>query len=109
MKDSYQFQSDKTVLRYLIGDVRDKERMHRIMDGVDFIVHAAATKIVKIFNAENAFSKKFYESTNRLYKFSNSVINRKNLASPLSEFLGICSITFNQSSVCILSSLFFLS
>ena len=50
-------------------------------------------KIVKIFNAENAFSKKFYESTNRLYKFSNSVINRKNLASPLSEFLGICSIT----------------
>ena len=50
-------------------------------------------KIVKIFNAENAFSKKFSESTKRLYKFSNSVINRKNLASPLSEFLGICSIT----------------
>ena len=50
-------------------------------------------KIVKIFNAENTFSKKFSESTKRLYKFSNSVINRKNLASPLSEFLGICSIT----------------
>ena len=50
-------------------------------------------KIVKIFNAENAFSKKFTESTKRLYKFSNSVINRKNLAGPLSEFLGICSIT----------------
>ena len=49
-------------------------------------------KIVKIFNAENAFSRKFAESTNRLYKFSNSVINRKNLASPLSELLGICSI-----------------
>ena len=49
-------------------------------------------KIVKIFNAENAFSKKFSESTNRLYKFSNSVINKKNLAGPLSEFLGICSI-----------------
>ena len=50
-------------------------------------------KIVKIFNAENAFSRKFTESTKRLYKFSNSVINRKNLAGPLSEFLGICSIT----------------
>ena len=50
-------------------------------------------KIVKIFNAENAFSRKFSESTKRLYKFSNSVINRKNLAGPLSEFLGICSIT----------------
>tara|TARA_B100000809_G_scaffold180413_1_gene178034 strand:- start:2667 stop:4382 length:1716 start_codon:yes stop_codon:yes gene_type:complete len=49
-------------------------------------------KIVKIFNAENAFSRKFSESTNRLYKFSNSVINKKNLAGPLSEFLGICSI-----------------
>ena len=49
-------------------------------------------KIVKIFNAENAFSRKFSESTKRLYKFSNSVINRKNLAGPLSEFLGICSI-----------------
>ncbi|MEE2616259.1 MAG: ABC transporter ATP-binding protein [Bacteroidota bacterium] len=50
-------------------------------------------KIVKIFNAENAFSRKFSESTKRLYKFSNSVMNRKNLAGPLSEFLGICSIT----------------
>ena len=50
-------------------------------------------KIVKIFNAENAFSKKFSESTNRLYRFSNTVINKKNLAGPLSEFLGICSIT----------------
>jgi subfamily B ATP-binding cassette protein MsbA len=50
-------------------------------------------KIVKIFNAENAFSRKFSESTNRLYKFSNSVINKRNLASPLSELLGICSIT----------------
>ena len=50
-------------------------------------------KIVKIFNAENAFSRKFSESTNRLYRFSNTVINKKNLAGPLSEFLGICSIT----------------
>ena len=31
---------------YVIGDVRDKERLHRVVDGVDFIVHAAATKIV---------------------------------------------------------------
>ena len=50
-------------------------------------------KIIKIFNAENTFSKKFNESTNRLYKFSNIVINRKNIAGPLSEFLGICCIT----------------
>ena len=33
-------------IEYVIGDVRDKERLHRIADGVDVIVHAAATKIV---------------------------------------------------------------
>jgi UDP-N-acetylglucosamine 4,6-dehydratase (inverting) len=33
-------------IEYVIGDVRDKERLHRIVDGVDAIVHAAATKIV---------------------------------------------------------------
>ena len=49
-------------------------------------------KILKIFNAEDKFQKKFMNSTNRFYKFSNSVLNRKNLASPLSEFLGITAI-----------------
>jgi len=33
-------------IEYVIGDVRDKERLNRIIDGVDYIVHAAATKIV---------------------------------------------------------------
>ncbi len=49
-------------------------------------------KILKIFNAEEKFQKKFTNSTIRFYKFSNSVLNRKNLASPLSEFLGITAI-----------------
>ena len=49
-------------------------------------------KILKIFNAENKFFEKFTNSTNRFYQFSNSVLSRKNLASPLSEFLGISSI-----------------
>jgi len=49
-------------------------------------------KILKIFNAEDKFQKKFMNSTTRFYKFSNSVLNRKNLASPLSEFLGITAI-----------------
>ena len=39
------FQGDKRV-RFFIGDVRDKERLYRALDGVDFVVHAAATKIV---------------------------------------------------------------
>lgn len=39
------YQNDKRV-RFFIGDVRDKERLYRALDGVDYVVHAAATKIV---------------------------------------------------------------
>lgn len=37
--------SDSRV-RFFIGDVRDKDRLHRALDGVEYVVHAAATKIV---------------------------------------------------------------
>ena len=33
-------------VRFFIGDVRDKERLVRALSGIDFVVHAAATKIV---------------------------------------------------------------
>lgn len=33
-------------LRFFIGDVRDKERLHRAFDGVDIVIHAAAMKHV---------------------------------------------------------------
>ena len=33
-------------VRFFIGDVRDKERLSRALRGIDFVVHAAATKIV---------------------------------------------------------------
>ena len=46
MQNSPLFQSDKTVVRYLIGDVRDKERLKLAMEGVDFVIHAAALKQV---------------------------------------------------------------
>ncbi len=39
------FNNDPRV-RFFIGDVRDKDRLHRALNGVDFVVHAAATKIV---------------------------------------------------------------
>lgn len=39
------FQGDNRV-RFFIGDVRDKDRLYRALDGVDYVVHAAATKIV---------------------------------------------------------------
>jgi subfamily B ATP-binding cassette protein MsbA len=49
-------------------------------------------KIIKGFTAEKIFNNKFKESTNRFYIFSNTLINRQNLASPTSEFLGIAVI-----------------
>jgi UDP-N-acetylglucosamine 4,6-dehydratase len=39
------FKDDKRV-RFFIGDIRDKTRLHRALHGIDFVVHAAATKIV---------------------------------------------------------------
>ena len=33
-------------IRFFIGDIRDKERLSRALDGVDYVIHAAATKIV---------------------------------------------------------------
>jgi len=39
------FEGDRRV-RFFIGDVRDRDRLYRAVDGVDYVVHAAATKIV---------------------------------------------------------------
>ena len=39
------FKGDSRV-RFFIGDVRDRDRLYRALDGVDYVVHAAATKIV---------------------------------------------------------------
>jgi ATP-binding cassette, subfamily B, bacterial MsbA len=46
-------------------------------------------KVIKGFNNEKKFNSKFQNSTNRFFKFSNSLLNRTNLAKPTSEFLGI--------------------
>ena len=49
-------------------------------------------KVIKSFLSESFFSNKFDEINNLLYKYSNKVINRKNLAGPFSEFMGILVI-----------------
>ena len=40
------FKKYKDKLRFFIGDVRDKDRLYRAFDGVDYVVHAAALKQV---------------------------------------------------------------
>lgn len=49
-------------------------------------------KVVKSYNAENQFKKRFDDSINKLLQLTNSIGNKNNLASPLSEFMGIVTI-----------------
>ncbi len=49
-------------------------------------------KVIKSFTAEKKMEDKFERSTSRLKQLMNSVLNRKNLASPMSEFLGSATI-----------------
>lgn len=49
-------------------------------------------KVVKSYNAENSFKRRFNDSVGRLLKLSNSIGRKNNLASPFSEFMGIIVI-----------------
>lgn len=49
-------------------------------------------KVVKSYNSENLFVSKFNTSIKKLQQLSNSIGNKSNLASPMSEFLGILTI-----------------
>ena len=40
------FKQFEDIMRFFIGDVRDKERLLRALDGVDYVIHAAALKQV---------------------------------------------------------------
>ncbi len=50
-------------------------------------------KIVKSYNAEDFFSKKFGQTTDFIYHMSNKIGVKYNLSSPLSEFLGVIAIS----------------
>ena len=49
-------------------------------------------RIIKSFNAQGAFIKRFTDSTQRFNTYANNLSYRQNLASPISEFLGILVI-----------------
>lgn len=46
MKTEYQDRVDLSRVRFFIGDVRDRERLYRAFQGVDYVIHAAAMKQV---------------------------------------------------------------
>ncbi len=46
MKSEYTGKVDMSRVRFFIGDVRDRERLYRAFEGVDYVIHAAAMKQV---------------------------------------------------------------
>ena len=48
--------------------------------------------VIKAFVSETFFTNKFLDSNSKFFKYSNSLVNRQNIAAPLSEFLGILVI-----------------
>lgn len=48
--------------------------------------------VIKAFVSETFFTNKFLNSNSKFFKYSNSLVNRQNIAAPLSEFLGILVI-----------------
>jgi UDP-N-acetylglucosamine 4,6-dehydratase len=70
-------------LRYFIGDVRDRERLHRAFDGIDVVVHAAALKQVptaeynpfeavktNVIGAENVINESIDQGVERVIALS---------------------------------------
>lgn len=49
-------------------------------------------KVIKSYNAETGFKKQFNDSVSRILKLANSIGRKNNLASPMSEFMGIIVI-----------------
>ncbi len=46
MRSEFEQKIDMRKVRFFIGDVRDKDRLYRAFDGVDYVIHAAAMKQV---------------------------------------------------------------
>ncbi len=61
-----------------------------------FLSHIEETltglKIIKGFNAENQFADRFKHMTYNIFRANNRLVNRQNLAHPVSEFLGVLVI-----------------
>lgn len=66
MKSEFSKKYDMSCVRFFIGDVRDKERLYRAFDGVDYVIHAAAMKQVPTceYNPFEAIKTNIYGAQN---------------------------------------------
>lgn len=92
MKNIFSEEKYKNI-RYFIGDVRDAERLHRALHGVDIVIHAAALKIVptaeynpfeavrtNVFGAENIINVAIDNKVGRVIALStDKAVNPVNL------------------------------
>lgn len=61
-----EFRQYKDKLRFFIGDVRDRERLNRAFEGVDYVIHAAAMKQVPAceYNPDEAIKTNIHGAQN---------------------------------------------
>ena len=66
MKSEFSKKYDMSCVRLFIGDVRDKDRLYRAFDGVDYVIHAAAMKQVPTceYNPFEAIKTNIYGAQN---------------------------------------------
>lgn len=66
MKAEYEKKYDMSKVRFFIGDVRDKDRLYRAFDRVDYVIHAAAMKQVPTceYNPFEAIKTNIYGAQN---------------------------------------------
>ncbi|WP_434777345.1 UDP-N-acetylglucosamine 4,6-dehydratase (inverting) [Neisseria sp. Ec49-e6-T10] len=69
---------DQPCMRYFIGDVRDKERLTQAMNGIDFVIHAAALKQVPAaeYNPMECIKTNIYGAENVIYASLQNNVDR---------------------------------
>ena len=65
-------------LRFFIGDVRDQQRLERALQGVDVVIHAAATKIVPTaeYNPSECIKTNILGAMNLIEALHNSSVSK---------------------------------
>jgi len=71
-------QNEYPAIRYFIGDVRDKDRLRRALDGIDNVVHAAALKQVPAaeYNPFEAIKTNVFGAQNLIEACLDSDVSR---------------------------------
>ena len=74
---AFKYKGDNRI-KFIIGDIRDKERIHRALDGIDVVIHAAATKIVPIaeYNPFECVKTNIYGAMNLIEACIDKKIDR---------------------------------